>query len=68
MTGRELIEEIKKCGNIDLPINISVDYHPDYPLRRVFTNEFLEIIDNDSNEITLLFSGYSNNDMEKDVL
>jgi hypothetical protein len=64
MTGRELIEEIKKHPNIDLPISISVDYHPDYPYRRVFANEFFEMIDNSTDEIPLLFGGYSNNDME----
>jgi len=72
MTGSELIKEIEKCGNIDLPINISVDYHPDYPFRRVFSNSFLGINDlglgDNANvsEITLLFEGYSNNDMETD--
>ena len=60
MTGRELIEEIKKHPNIDLPICISVDYHSRYPSRRVYTTEFLEMVDNDPTEITLLFEGYSN--------
>lgn len=65
MTGLELIKEIKKHPNIDLPITISVDYHPEYPYRRVFANELFGINDIDnSSEITILMGGFSNNDME----
>jgi hypothetical protein len=67
MTGRELIEEIMKHDNIDLPISISVDYNIMYPYRRVFTNEFFGINDTSSaDEIKILFGGYCNNDMETD--
>ena len=67
MTGRELIKEIQKHGNIDLPITISVDYNKDYPYRRVFASEFLGC-DNitSTDEILILMGGYSNNDMEQD--
>ena len=71
MTARELIAEISEQPNLDIPITISVDYHPLYPFRRVFTQEFLEVIqgvdgNGELNEIVLLFEGYSNNDKEED--
>ena len=67
MTGRELIAEIKKHDNIDLPICISVDYHPIYKHRRVYATGFLESNNlNSTDEIELLFDGYSNQDKQVD--
>lgn len=71
MTVGELIAEVNKQPNLDIPITISVDYHSLYPFRRVFTQEFLEVLherdgNGDLNEIVLLFEGYSNNDIEVD--
>ena len=64
MTGNEFIEELKKHPNLELPICISVDYDPRYPFKRVFAEEFLEIIENDPACIPILLAGYSNNDKE----
>lgn len=63
LTGRKLIEDILKCGDIDKEITISVDISTceENSEKRIYTDNYFGVNDAEQDsEIVLLFHGTPN--------